>query len=202
MADFKYKGNSEFRGHHRSYDSILPCQNKILARKYDTAKYDAHRSRIANQRATVDNGPPKPYMHLHLKLKKVQLEEERIAVIERDNRKLLEKMSKIMRTQGQVDNRNVYEQKSLNFEKRRKELQKIALENQAILKRIQSRRPNISAASLDNDYNRSLDYGANLTRFPPIKSGTSAGHMSRASSRQSAKSTSSEAPPSAKSERK
>ena len=37
-------------------------------------------------------------MHIHLKLKKLQVEEERLAVVERDNRILLEKMSWIMRT--------------------------------------------------------------------------------------------------------
>ena len=40
-----------------------------------------------------------------------QLEEERLATIERDNRILLEKMSYVMRTRGRVDNRNNYEYK-------------------------------------------------------------------------------------------
>lgn len=115
----------------------------------------------------VDTRPPKTYMHLHLKLKKlqvtpivlpamdpfqetvasvplqkdsknfykfrfndvshwwgrpqseatliarfvffIQLEEERLATIEKDNRILLEKMSHIMRTRGRIDNRNDYE---------------------------------------------------------------------------------------------
>lgn len=35
-----------------------------------------------------------------------QMEEERLAVIERDNRLLLEKVSCIMRTRGQTENRN------------------------------------------------------------------------------------------------
>lgn len=68
-------------------------------------------------------------MHMHMKLKKLQvgfaffvslenkafsfaqLEEERAATIERDNRILLQKMSQIMRTTGSVDNRNEYEPK-------------------------------------------------------------------------------------------
>lgn len=41
----------------------------------------------------------------------LQAEEERMAVVERDNRILLEKMSKIMRTHGQVECRNDYEYK-------------------------------------------------------------------------------------------
>ena len=41
----------------------------------------------------------------------LQLEEERLATIERDNRILLEKMSFIMRTSGRIDNKNDYEYK-------------------------------------------------------------------------------------------
>lgn len=37
-----------------------------------------------------------------------QLEEERLSVIDRDNYLLLEKISCIMRTRGQMDNRNDY----------------------------------------------------------------------------------------------
>ena len=56
----------------------------------------------------IDNKPPETYMHLHLKLKKRQVEEERNAIIQRDNRILLEKMSIIMRTKGRLDNINSY----------------------------------------------------------------------------------------------
>ena len=66
---------------------------------------------MADARPIVDTKAPQTYMHLHLKLKKLQLEEERLATIERDNRILLEKMSYIMRTRGRVDNRNNYEYK-------------------------------------------------------------------------------------------
>lgn len=37
------------------------------------------------------------------------MEEERLAIIERDNRKLLQRMSDIMRAPGRIDNRNDYE---------------------------------------------------------------------------------------------
>ena len=59
----------------------------------------------------IDTKPPKTYMHLHLKLKKIQMEEERQAIIDRDNRILLEKMVDIMKTTGKVDNRNDYKQR-------------------------------------------------------------------------------------------
>ena len=59
----------------------------------------------------IDNGPPETYIHLHLKLKKLQMEEERRSTIQRDNRILLEKMAHIMRTRGRVDNSNNYHQR-------------------------------------------------------------------------------------------
>jgi hypothetical protein len=54
------------------------------------------------------------------------MEEERLATIERDNRILLSKMSSIMRSTGMVDHINDYEHKSLNKEKRQRELLKVA----------------------------------------------------------------------------
>lgn len=56
----------------------------------------------------IDNKPPETYMHLHLKLKKMQMEEERRATVQRDNRILLEKMAHIMTTKGRMDNINDY----------------------------------------------------------------------------------------------
>ena len=56
----------------------------------------------------IDNKPPETYMHLHLKLKKMQMEEERRATVQRDNRILLEKMAHIMTTKGRMDNTNDY----------------------------------------------------------------------------------------------
>ena len=80
----------------------------------------------------IDNHAPETYMHMHLKLKKLQVEEERLATVERDNRILLEKMSFIMRTKGLVDNWNKYSHKSLNKTKRQRELLRVSHENQVI----------------------------------------------------------------------
>ena len=62
--------------------------------------------KVKHAKPMIDSRPPLTFMHLHLKLKKLQLEEERLATIERDNRILLEKMSTIMRTKGRIDNKN------------------------------------------------------------------------------------------------
>lgn len=68
---------------------------------------------VRNARPMIDNKPPQTYMHLHLNLKKLQVEEERRGVVERDNSILLDKMARIMRTKGSVDNVNNYEYRRL-----------------------------------------------------------------------------------------
>ena len=70
---------------------------------------------LKSVKSMVDTKAPQTYVHMHLKLKKLQLEEERMSTIERDNRLLLEKMSQIIRTRGRVDNRNYYSYKRFIF---------------------------------------------------------------------------------------
>lgn len=114
----------------------------------------------------VDTRPPQTYMHLHLKLKKLQLEEERLATIERDNRILLEKMSYIMRTRGRVDNKNSYDYKSLNREKRMRELLRVTQENQEILKRITLRKPEYDHRKWQRDWEENQQFMDQIAAYP------------------------------------
>lgn len=132
---------------HRSYQPTLPAANRLLQKKWDQKYYSEHQilvgapslttafrphphPQVRDARPTIDTRPPRAYMHLHMKLKKLQvplgrshrtlpgihervdfsfqLEQERAATIDRDNRILLEKMAHTMRTSGGVDNRNYY----------------------------------------------------------------------------------------------
>jgi len=151
---------------HRSYQSILPTHNKLLQQRWDTTYYNEHRQKVRDAAPMVDTKAPPTYMHLHLKLKKLQLEEERLATIERDNRILLEKMSYIMRTRGRVDNRNNYEYKSLNREKRQRELLRVTRENQEILKRINMRKPEYSVQQWAKDWDENQKFMDNISAFP------------------------------------
>ncbi|XP_005109963.1 uncharacterized protein CFAP97D1 isoform X1 [Aplysia californica] len=151
---------------HRSYQSILPTHNKLLQKRWDTTYYDEHRRKVRDAVPMVDTKAPPTYMHLHLKLKKLQLEEERLATIERDNRILLEKMSYIMRTRGRVDNRNNYEYKSLNREKRQRELLRVTKENQAILYRINMRRPEYSHKKWQEEWEENQKFMDNISHYP------------------------------------
>ncbi|KAH3878390.1 hypothetical protein DPMN_002281 [Dreissena polymorpha] len=150
----------------RSYQSVLPATNKLLQMKWDQTYYKEHRRLVKEAQPMVDTRAPATYMHLHLKLKKLQLEEERLATIERDNRILLEKMSYIMRTRGRVDNRNNYEYKSLNREKRQRELLRVTKENQSILKRIMLRQPEYSAKKWQREWEENQSFLDNISHFP------------------------------------
>jgi len=151
---------------YRSYQSILPTHNKLLQKRWDNTYYTEHRRKVRDAAPMVDTKAPPTYMHLHLKLKKLQLEEERLATIERDNRILLEKMSYIMRTKGRVDNRNNYEYKSLNREKRQRELLRVTKENQAILYRINMRRPEYSHKKWQDDWEENQKFMDNISHYP------------------------------------
>lgn len=151
---------------HKSYQSILPTHNKLLQKRWDNTYYDEHRRKVRTAAPMVDTKAPPTYMHLHLKLKKLQLEEERLATIERDNRILLEKMSYIMRTRGRVDNRNMYEYKSLNKEKRQRELLRVTKENQAILQRITLRQPEYSAKRWADIWDEEQKFIDNISHYP------------------------------------
>jgi len=151
---------------HKCYQSILPTHNKLLQQRWDKKYYNEHRDLVRDAPPMVDTRPPRTYMHLHLKLKKLQLEEERLATIERDNRILLEKMSCIMRTKGRVDNRNNYESKSLNREKRTRELLRVAKENQEILHRITQRTAELDNRGLRRDWQGNQQFMDNISKYP------------------------------------
>ncbi|KAL3846822.1 hypothetical protein ACJMK2_017776 [Sinanodonta woodiana] len=150
----------------RSYNSILPTHNKLLQMKWDQKYYKEHQEKLMQAKPMVDTKAPATYMHLHLKLKKLQLEEERLATVERDNRILLEKMSYVMRTRGRVDNRNEYEYKSLNREKRQRELLRVTKENQAILRRVMMRQPEYSHKKWQQEWEENQTFMESISHFP------------------------------------
>merc|ERR1739848_140988 len=151
---------------HRAYQPLTPANNKLLKKRWDQFSYQTHRRKVSEAKSVLDNRPPETYMHLHLKLKKLQMEEERLATVERDNRILLEKMSYIMRTKGRVDNWNSYDQKSLNRTKRQRDLLRVTHENQAILKRISSKEPYYNHLVWEDEWRTNQGYMANIAKYP------------------------------------
>ncbi|KAM9296663.1 sperm axonemal maintenance protein CFAP97D1 [Gastrophryne carolinensis] len=117
-------------------------QNSTLKKKWDRYHYHCHMARVKSAKAEIDNKPPKIYLHHQLQLKKIQMEQERIAVTERENQILMEKIACIMRTKGDVDNWNTSYIRHSNRSKQNKDIERITAENQTIIKRIQECKPN------------------------------------------------------------
>nr|XP_012326087.1 uncharacterized protein LOC105729753 isoform X2 [Aotus nancymaae] len=80
----------------------FPCASEYLRRTWEKA-YEDHRRKVQSARPLVDTCAPLTFRHLQLKLRRLKLEEERLCVIQRDNRLLLEKVASVMRTRRQTD---------------------------------------------------------------------------------------------------
>nr|KAF6373232.1 CFAP97 domain containing 2 [Pipistrellus kuhlii] len=89
----------------------LPCRSEYLQSTWEKA-YQDHRKKVRDAQPLVDTHAPLFLSHFHLNLKKLKLEEDRLSVIDRDNRLLLEKVACIMRTRGQTDSRDDYTHRS------------------------------------------------------------------------------------------
>eukprot|EP01135_Chromosphaera_perkinsii_P001016 Nk52_evm30s156 gene=Nk52_evmTU30s156 len=152
---------------HRAYNSIKPCANKLLTKRWDDKMHAVHRAKVQQAKGHIDNNPPQTYLHLHLKLKKLQMEEERLSTIERDNRILLEKMSSIMRQKPSINVLNKKKgAKSLNATRRQRELLRITHENQAILRRLKAKAPHYNHQQWSAEWSVNEDYLRNISCFP------------------------------------
>ena len=119
----------------------------------------------------IDNKPPKRHNHLRKNMKREQMMEERFAQIERENRLLLEKMSYIMQRDTQDNKCSALKYgRSLNKAFRKRELQRITQENQAILRRIQAREPNYNHLDWEESRRKNEQYLRNIAEYPLLKS--------------------------------
>lgn len=117
--------------------------NKICSETWTRQDQLSHSVRLTATKSQLDTSAPPVYQHLVYRAKKEQMTEEWYTQIEHENRLLLKKMSKIMRTSSldKFQTPPLKAEKSLNAGIRKRELKKIMDENQAILKRIQNRKP-------------------------------------------------------------
>ncbi|KAJ8383528.1 hypothetical protein AAFF_G00219780 [Aldrovandia affinis] len=151
---------------HRAYQPMLPCGNKYLQHKWDKTHYEMHMKKVQSAKPTVSTAPPQTYSHLQLKMKKLTLEEERMSIIQRDNKMLLEKISFIMRTTGRIDNRNYYENRSLCGKKRQQELLRVTKENQTIVERLSRCGSRYSSRQWHEDWLRTERLRESIARYP------------------------------------
>ncbi|KAJ3090791.1 hypothetical protein HK102_002654 [Quaeritorhiza haematococci] len=156
---------------HRHYITFQPVANKLLAMKWDEANRKMHLNKVAKAKPTIDNGSPKVYVHLQLKLKKLQMEQERLNHIDRSNKRLLEKMAHIMRIDSRDMSAASASQRtdfahSLNGVRKSREQQTIYQENQAILQRLEAKEPHYDHFHWLEDRRHQLKWLENIAGYP------------------------------------
>ncbi|KAE8295916.1 hypothetical protein D5F01_LYC04662 [Larimichthys crocea] len=151
---------------HRSYQPLKPVTNRYLQQRWDQNNYDNHRRKVTSALPVVDNKGSRTPAHVQLKLKKLQLQDERLSVIDRDNRLLASKLSDIVCSKGLVEHQNHYHLRSLNVNKRREELLLVSRQNQAIYQRITSRQSEYRRQLWLDDWERAERRRDDISRYP------------------------------------
>uniref|UniRef100_A0A2C9LIW0 Uncharacterized protein n=1 Tax=Biomphalaria glabrata TaxID=6526 RepID=A0A2C9LIW0_BIOGL len=113
----------------------------------------AHREKMKKMPAQIDNSTPPPYLHLEVRLKRLEMEEQRKREIDRDNRILLQKMSEILSKNNENGNsKDKKRSKSLNDEQRQHERDRLEEENVKAAKRLESTKPIYNSKKWEEDY--------------------------------------------------
>ncbi|XP_062331135.1 sperm axonemal maintenance protein CFAP97D1-like isoform X2 [Osmerus eperlanus] len=142
-------------------------QYNNMRKMWDGQHYKYHVDRMGKTKPMVDNKAPRTYLHCHLKLKKIQMEQERLMELERDNRLLVSRIARTMGTKGGLENWNTYQTKhSVNADLRNRELVKVSLENQAILKKIDMTKSVYDHRKWLNDFKATRGYLNRLMKYP------------------------------------
>ena len=130
-----------------------------------------HVMKVQNMKPSIDMKTPisASFKHLQYNSKRMQMEAERNADIERENKILLGKMYTIMNAEpaykSDLTSSSV---QSLNMTVRKQEYDRIARENQAIMQRILQREPHFDRRALDEDWKVTQRYLHNISEYPFI----------------------------------
>ncbi|KAL4466041.1 hypothetical protein ABPG74_004278 [Tetrahymena malaccensis] len=170
----------------------VPVSSKIVSRKIKERDSQIHETKLKQISSQVDTKRPDHFNPLSYtqNKKKIQLMEDKYTEIERENRILLEKITKIMNPPKTTSNKNQYQdqsvmnrlsrnnnystiqqssytkKKSLNQLNRRKELLGIMEENKKILERIKSRKSEYDHRKWEEDYKKNEVLLHKISEYP------------------------------------
>mmetsp|Transcript_19195 Transcript_19195/g.57645 ORF Transcript_19195/g.57645 Transcript_19195/m.57645 type:complete len:223 (-) Transcript_19195:198-866(-) len=129
--------------------------NRLVAERMETNRHDKHLRALEGTRGMVDTKAPKEHVHLKSKPKTRKLQEDRAAEIQLENRILLQKMLNIDTKPSQVSsdtsNRERVQPRSLHGEAKRRELDRITLENRGLLHRLQTAKASIDPRGWEDE---------------------------------------------------
>mmetsp|Transcript_42941 Transcript_42941/g.98591 ORF Transcript_42941/g.98591 Transcript_42941/m.98591 type:complete len:236 (-) Transcript_42941:170-877(-) len=126
--------------------NVTHC-NRIVHQRMEERKHEKHLMALQSTTTTLSQAPPRDCTHLRNKVKTRKLQEDRAAEIQLENRILLQKMlnidTKPSQFNGDIIATNRRPLRSLHGDTQRKELDRITLENQDLLRRLQTVKPTI-----------------------------------------------------------
>ncbi|KAJ3341850.1 hypothetical protein HDU93_003971 [Gonapodya sp. JEL0774] len=115
------------------YNSLTPCTNRWLKKRWDDHAQNKHRERIANIGAAIDNTRPVGFHH-KFDAKQQKIKQQRAEEIHQQNLKILQKLSKIAARKNTTFSSPGHQPPF--HEKRIRELKSIQEQNLHILRRI------------------------------------------------------------------
>jgi len=137
---------------------------EIVKHKREMEHFQQHLTRIKNVRHCTDTSTPHSLglKHLATRPKKQQLIEDRHQEIAKENKGLMERMTKIMAsTRPQPKHERI---PSVNETGRKLETDRVNFENQLLLSRLKTVAPVLNRQKMERDWKRHLHIAANMRR--------------------------------------
>lgn len=155
---------------HRSYQPLTPATNTLLRKRWDETTHEIHRRKVIHARSTIENGSPKTYPHLHMKLKKKRMEEENMLDVARHN-EMLRKKIQVIKNKHDTTTIDTHAHNKLRFEtlnerRRIANLLRLEKENQALLKRFRSAPSCLKRSEWERGWQTNQQYSTNISTYP------------------------------------
>lgn len=143
---------------------------EIVKHKRDIKTFQEHRERLQKISACTDTSTPSSLgmKHLATRPKKQQLIEDRHQMVAKENKQLMERMTKLMvmkRAQPKYE-----KHPSIHETGRKMEADRVNMENKLLLHRLKVVDPVLDRKKMQHDYARHLKIGANMRKkkMPPV----------------------------------
>ncbi|KXS18908.1 hypothetical protein M427DRAFT_179326 [Gonapodya prolifera JEL478] len=159
------------------YNSLTPCTNRWLKKRWDDHAQQKHRERIANIGSAIDNTRPVGFQH-KFDAKQQKIKQQRAEEIHQQNLKILQKLSKIASRKNATFSSPGHQPPF--HEKRIRELKSIQEQNLHILRRIidisTDKRSPYSRTKLLKSAEANQSLVARISVYPPQPSISSSSH--------------------------
>ncbi|GFO20496.1 Annexin, partial [Plakobranchus ocellatus] len=118
-------------------------------------EYQLHRRRLDEVSSRINDSTPPHYIHLDTRLKQAELKERRQTEIDRDNKILLQRMTAILMSKEDKSRQQPWQHKkskSINFEQRQRDQERVAKENLSMARRIERVQPMYRRSDWEADW--------------------------------------------------